>query len=61
MATAMAELVGCYLPYLWLRNDGSPWLVAAAAISLGIFAWLLTLHPTAFGRVVGTMWERRLP
>lgn len=51
IATAVAELVGCYLPYLWLRKDGSPWLILPAAASLALFAWLLTLHPTAAGRV----------
>lgn len=50
-ATAVAEIVGCYLPYLWLRHDSSPWLLAPAAISLAIFSWLLTLHPEAAGRV----------
>ena len=49
--TALAEIVGCYLPYLWLREKGSPWLLAPAALSLALFAWLLTLHPTASGRV----------
>lgn len=49
--TAVAELVGCYLPYRWLRKDGSPWLLVPSALSLGLFAWLLTLHPTASGRV----------
>ncbi|MFN0207156.1 MAG: YnfA family protein [Planctomycetota bacterium] len=43
--TAIAEIVGCYLPYLWLRRSGSPWLLIPAAASLGAFAWLLTLHP----------------
>lgn len=51
MATAAAELVGCYLPYSWLRKGGSPWLLLPAAICLATFAWLLTLHPTASGRV----------
>lgn len=51
LATAIAELVGCYLPYRWLRKGGSPWLLAPAALSLAVFAWLLTLHPTASGRV----------
>ncbi len=51
IATAIAEVVGCYLPYRWLRKDGSPWLVVPAALSLSVFAWLLTLHPTASGRV----------
>lgn len=49
--TAIAEIVGCYLPYLWLRQGGSPWLLLPAAASLALFAWLLTLHPTAAGRV----------
>jgi small multidrug resistance family-3 protein len=49
--TALAELVGCYLPYLWLRKQGSVWLLLPAAFSLALFVWLLTLHPTASGRV----------
>jgi len=51
VATAIAEIVGCYLPYLWLRKGGSAWLVLPALASLALFAWLLTLHPTAAGRV----------
>jgi small multidrug resistance family-3 protein len=49
--TAIAEIVGCYLPYLWLREGKSIWLLIPAALSLAVFAWLLTLHPTAAGRV----------
>ncbi|KRW59026.1 YnfA family protein [Pseudomonas sp. TTU2014-080ASC] len=49
--TAIAEIVGCYLPYLWLREGKSIWLLVPAALSLAAFAWLLTLHPTAAGRV----------
>ena len=49
--TAIAEIVGCYLPYVWLRKGGSPWLLIPAALSLAIFAWLLTMHPAASGRV----------
>lgn len=45
-ATAVFEIVGCYLPYLWLKRAGSPWLLIPAALSLGAFAWLLTLHPS---------------
>lgn len=51
VATAIAEIIGCYLPYLWLRHGKSPWLLVPAALSLAAFAWLLTLHPTAAGRV----------
>lgn len=53
-ATAVAELVGCYLPLLWLTGKGTAWLLVPAAFSLMIFVWLLTLHPTASGRVYAT-------
>ena len=49
--TALAEIVGCYLPYRWLKKHGSVWLLVPAAFSLALFAWLLSLHPTAAGRV----------
>jgi small multidrug resistance family-3 protein len=49
--TAVAEIVGCYLPYLWLKKNGPAWLLIPAMASLALFAWLLTLHPTAAGRV----------
>lgn len=48
--TALAEIIGCYLPWLVLRQGKSLLLLVPAAISLGLFAWLLTLHPTAAGR-----------
>lgn len=49
--TALAEIVGCYLPYLWLNKGASAWLLLPATLSLAVFAWLLTLHPAAAGRV----------
>lgn len=49
--TALAEIVGCYLPYLWLKQGKPAWLLIPAAASLALFAWLLSLHPTAAGRV----------
>lgn len=48
--TAVAEIVGCYLPYLYLKQNYSAWLFLPAAISLALFAWLLSLHPFAAGR-----------
>lgn len=51
LSTAVAEILGCYLVYLWLREGKSFLLVIPAAISLAVFAWLLTLHPSAAGRV----------
>jgi small multidrug resistance family-3 protein len=50
VATAVAEILGCYLPYLWLRHNKPAWLLIPAAISLAVFSWLLTLHPEAAGR-----------
>jgi len=51
IATALAEIIGCYLPYLWIKQGRSIWLLIPAALSLALFAWLLTLHATAAGRV----------
>jgi small multidrug resistance family-3 protein len=50
LVTALAELLGCYLPYLWLRKGKSAFLLAPTALSLAAFAWLLTLHPTGAAR-----------
>ena len=49
--TAIAEIVGCYLPYLWMKNKAPAWVLAPAALALCAFVWLLSLHPTASGRV----------
>jgi len=49
--TAIAEIVGCFLPWLWLKKGGSALLLIPAACSLALFVWLLTLHPAASGRV----------
>lgn len=51
IVTAIAEILGCYLPALWLHHGKSAWLLLPAIISLAIFSWLLTLHPAAAGRV----------
>ena len=51
IVTAIAEIIGCYLPYLWLKKGASAWLLIPAALSLALFAWLLTLHPDAAGRI----------
>lgn len=48
--TALAEIVGCYLPWLVLKQSKTAWLLIPAAASLALFAWLLTVHPSAAGR-----------
>jgi len=50
LVTAAAEIVGCYLTYLWLVKGSTAWLLLPAAASLALFAVLLTLHPAAAGR-----------
>lgn len=50
--TALAEIVGCYAAYAVLRLGRHPAWLLAAVLLLGLFAWLLTLHPVeGAGRV----------
>jgi small multidrug resistance family-3 protein len=50
--TACAEILGCYTVYLWLKTARSRWWLVPGAVSLGLFAWLLTLHPSrSAGRI----------
>lgn len=51
IATAICEIVGCYLPMLHLSGKSGWWVYPVAILALGIFVWLLTLHPIASGRV----------
>lgn len=51
LVTALAEIIGCFLPYVWLRKGGPIWLLLPAVASLALFVWLLSLHPVASGRV----------
>ena len=49
--TAIAEILGCYFPYLILNQGKTQWLWIPTAFSLIVFVWLLTLHPAASGRI----------
>lgn len=46
LAAAVAEIVGCYAVWLWVRG-GSPWLLVGAALCLAAFAWFLAQVETA--------------
>jgi len=48
--TALAEIIGCYLPWLVLKQGKPAFLLLPGALALAAFAWLLTLHPSAAGR-----------
>ena len=50
-ATALCEIIGCFLPWLWLKRGASALLLIPAGVSLVLFVWLPTLHPAASGRV----------
>lgn len=51
LVTAVAEILGCYFPYLILNQKKSHWLWIPTILSLAVFVWLLTLHPAASGRI----------
>lgn len=40
---ALAEIAGCFAFWAWLRLDRSPWWLVPGMVSLGVFAYLLTL------------------
>jgi drug/metabolite transporter superfamily protein YnfA len=42
--TALAEILGCYGVFLWLRHGKPVWWAVVAVVSLGIFAWLLSVR-----------------
>ncbi|MBN9364334.1 MULTISPECIES: YnfA family protein [unclassified Devosia] len=42
---ALAEIVGCFAFWAWLRQGQSPVWLAAGIPALLLFAWLLTLAP----------------
>ncbi|RKS87593.1 small multidrug resistance family-3 protein [Orbus hercynius] len=52
--TALTEILGCYFVYIYLKKAASTWCLTLAALSLMAFAWLLTLHPEASGRIYAT-------
>ena len=39
--TAVAEIIGCYLPWLVLKQGKSAWLLVPAVVALALFVWLL--------------------
>jgi small multidrug resistance family-3 protein len=45
--TACAEIFGCYAVYRWRNTASTMWWLLPGAVSLGLFAWLLTLHPSS--------------
>jgi small multidrug resistance family-3 protein len=49
--TALFELAGCWLVWSVVRQGSNAWRLVGAVLALAAFAWLLTLHPAATGRV----------
>ena len=47
VGAAFAEIAGCFAFWAWLRLDKSAWWLIPGALSLLLFAYLLTLVDSA--------------
>ena len=58
--TAVAEIVGCYLPWLVLKQGRSVWLLIPAAASLALMASgaILAQSLETADRQIGSAWMR---
>lgn len=45
---ALAEIAGCFAVWAWMRLGASALWLVPGLVSLGTFAWLLTLAPADF-------------
>ena len=45
---ALAEILGCFAVWAWMRQGASALWLAPGLVSLAVFAWLLTLAPSDF-------------
>lgn len=51
IAAGLAEIAGCFAFWAWLKLDRSAWWLAPGALSLALFAYLLTwIDSAAAGR-----------
>jgi small multidrug resistance family-3 protein len=57
LCSAEVAEIGCYLPYLWLKQGKLAWLLIPAALSLALFVWLIAVHPFTAGRRYGAYAE----
>ncbi|MCL8361638.1 YnfA family protein, partial [Escherichia coli] len=46
-ATALCEIIGCFLLWLWLQRNASIWLLLQTVISLTLIVWIITMQPAA--------------
>ena len=54
--TAIAEILGCYFPYLILKEGKTAWLWLPTVLSLAIFVWFLTLSSSFWAHLCG-LWR----
>jgi small multidrug resistance family-3 protein len=47
-AAALGEIAGCFAVWAWMRQGASALWLLPGLVSLGVFAWLLTLAPSDF-------------
>ncbi|MBL8983850.1 MAG: YnfA family protein [Gemmatimonadetes bacterium] len=48
LLAAVAEVLGCYAIWLWVRADRSAWLVVPGLGSLAVFGWALAQVPMSY-------------
>lgn len=62
--TALAEIVGCFLPYFWLRKGGSIWLLVRPHSAWRSFPGsspsILPRVDESMRPMAGSMWRRPL-
>lgn len=46
-AAVLAEIAGCFAVWSWMRQGASALWLVPGLVSLALFAWLLTLAPSA--------------
>ena len=55
--TALAEIVGCYLPYLWLKQGHTVWLLVPAAAALALRRVAFAAPGRCGARLCGLWWR----
>ena len=48
VGAALAEILGCFAVWTWMRQGASPLWLVPGLLSLAVFAWLLTLALSDF-------------
>ena len=62
VGAALAEILGCFAVWTWMRQGASPLWLVPGLLSLAVFAWLLTLALSDFADLhLAHSWEPLSP